>query len=86
MLTACACIHEVCVRIQLDCVCRPYVCARILVPRNPSLNLFASISLFKYASVLVCSHMYMSMFLCLLVVCSPYVRLGFRFNSFFVLP
>ena len=37
----CIPILEVCGRIQLGCVHKPYVCIRVLKPENPNLHLFA---------------------------------------------
>ena len=86
MLTACTCILEVCIRIQLGCVHRPYVCALILMPRNPNQNPFYFyffILLIQYASTLSC-FVFMSPYLYVCCfVCSLYDSLGF---NLFVLP
>ena len=46
MRSACICILEVCVRIQLGWICRPYVSVHLLKPSNPNLQLSTSVSLF----------------------------------------
>ena len=78
----CARILEVCVCIQVGYVRRSYVCARILMPRNPNLTIFASISLFYLYNMLLFCTFFMPMSLCLpylLVVCPSNIRLGFLF-------
>ena len=63
--------------------CRPYVCTRILVPRNSNSTFLL---LFLYSVYIICFcfvlfYAYKSLF-----VCSSHARLRFLFNSFFVLP
>ena len=81
--------HEVCVRIQLGYTCKPYVCTRIFIPKNPNLNLFCFrffILLIQYASTMS-FFMLMSLYLhVLFVVCSSHVRLEFLFYSLFDMP
>ena len=70
MPSTCAHILEVCVRIQLGYVCRPYVCIRTLVPRNPNSTFLL---LFLYSVYIICFcfvlfYAYKSLFLCLFVL------------------
>ena len=86
----CMCTHtQSSVRIQLGCACRPYVCVRILMPRNPNPNIFASVSLFCFFNMPLSAlvfYVYESLPLCFVVVCSSHVRLEFLFYSLFDMP
>ena len=71
MLLACVCILVVCVRIQIGCVYMPYVCTRILLPRNPNSSFvcfsFCFIYMFYLLFSLFCLSLslYLSVLLCL---------------------
>ena len=75
MLIAYIHILEVCVYIQLDCACMPYVCTCILVLRNPNPSLFASVSLFCLYNMPLSELFFLSLSLCfsilLCFVCLP---------------
>jgi len=84
MLIACACIHEVCVCIQLGCVHRPYVCAHVLKARNPNSSFLLLFLCFSY---IICLYFVLffyvldSLFLCL-ITCLPLtcqIRVSFYF-------
>ena len=66
-----------------------YVCARILLPRNPNLSFLLLFLYFFHViclSIFTLSYVFESLSLCLLFVFSSYVRFGFPFNVFFILP
>ena len=89
MLSTCAHILKVCVHIQLGYIRRPYVCTCILVPRNPNLTLFASVSLFCLHNMLLFCPVFMPISLrlpCSFFVFPSHGRLGFLFFSFFEMP
>lgn len=58
---------------ELGCARRPYVCARILVPKSrPNLSLVASVSLFYLCNMFLCwvgIHAYKSLLPCFALLC-----------------
>ena len=75
MHSVCARILEVCICIKLGRTCRPYIYARILMPRNPNLILSALISLFSYVICFylvqfhICKFLFLYLFVCLFFTC-----------------
>ena len=73
LLSACAHILKICVRIQLGRARKPYVCARMLMHRNPNPNLFDFTDLFRLCDMplpclILCFRVSASMLFALIVL------------------